>query len=397
MNGFAKDIERSNAVSNLSITTSLTGMPGPHSADPILGPESKFLAGTQKANGDAPGDSYFGVLSPMLPSAPVRPSRRLYDRHSNSNMEESFGQALAEARSEQFSSLGRESTRTPRLEGTEESPYSLPFSPNPLNGAPGLSAPSVSLPPPSIMRPSTPADEAISSADWSVPRKGSPAIGSLASPFTVPGPSPSLGAQSVPSSTRPTSTSQILAATPPNGYLSSASPKALGGGSPQPPPSMASVTTSNKSPSTPIDYSAMSLATPSYGMPELTDMRAFPSLSGSSPQPPAPPSQTSYSSSHSTLPSALDMSRRPPSTSFSAGKSPASPGASRYQYEQSDEDGSEGGAFTHRRQDTGLSSGGSVVGIGGGGHKEKGKIPESIDMALINGTYFFWRACKVFR
>jgi hypothetical protein len=73
--------------------------------------------------------------------------------------------------------------------------------------------------------------------------------------------------------------------------------------------------------------------------------------------------------------------------------SPGSPGATtrHNQFDQhSDEDGSEGGAFTHRRQDTGLSSGGSI-GVGGG-HKEKGKIPESIDMTLINGIPF----CQVF-
>ena len=121
-------------LSNLSISTTM-GMAGPRSADPTLAVNDQ--------------DSYFpgmNVISPMLPTAPSRPSRRLYDRYSNPNFEELEG-------------LGSplDSVRNSINSGNPISPIHSYAANSSLSGIPTI-----------IHRPSTPADEAISSADWSV-------------------------------------------------------------------------------------------------------------------------------------------------------------------------------------------------------------------------------------
>lgn len=131
--GFGTSPKLQKKLSNLSISTSL-GLAGPRSADPTMAVNDQ--------------DSYFpgmNVISPMLPTAPSRPSRRLYDRYSNPGIEEP-------------------ETATP-LDTVRHSLGSTnPISPmhsyanSTMNG--GMQ--------PIIQRPSTPADEAISSADWSI-------------------------------------------------------------------------------------------------------------------------------------------------------------------------------------------------------------------------------------
>jgi hypothetical protein len=117
---------------NLSIATTL-GMAGPRSADPSMAVNEQ--------------DSYFpgmNVISPMLPSAPLRPSRRLYDRFSFPGNEDTEKTSVMD-------------TVRNSMDPSNAMPTIHTYANSNISGMPSL-----------IQRPSTPADEAISSADWSI-------------------------------------------------------------------------------------------------------------------------------------------------------------------------------------------------------------------------------------
>jgi hypothetical protein len=131
-NNFRSSPKLEKKLLNLSIATTL-GMAGPRSADPSMAVNDQ--------------DSYFpgmNVISPMMPSAPLRPSRRLYDRFSFPGNEETEKTSVMD-------------TVRNSMDPSNPMPTIHSYTNSPISGIPSLT-----------QRPSTPADEAISSADWSV-------------------------------------------------------------------------------------------------------------------------------------------------------------------------------------------------------------------------------------
>ena len=297
----------------------------------------------------------------MLPTAPARPSKRLYDRHSASNMDDIYGGALNDARSD-MSSLGRDSSSLaspldPQREEVFLSARShSSYPPNPL----GTTSGGVPL----IRRPTTPADEAISSADWSIrPKSNQP----LTSPFPTQTLSISTGSSNV------SGNSQLV---PPLSSLQG--PPQMGSSQSAPPLSQIQTTQGGPLPFT--DPSAMKM--PVANVPDMSDLNAFPSLSSSSSSlyPSLPADSLSRPKSTSSLgrpssPGSPSISNRVPllvmqGTHSGPGMYMHTPGPGS---EFSDEDGSE------QRRYTGHAP----------AHKEKGKIPESVDLDVLSGILEF--------